>query len=189
MREAKSSHVGSAAIGAERRAVRRPPAHSARRRRGRRYDRVRFIGGLLLMAALTAGAFGVDGLLQASRERSRVASLQAELSSLQQRVAADEQGVASERLEVGNLAGRATGAERSVSRSLGRINWSLQSVPSEAQFARMRSQLDADAACLSQLQNQLAGLGINWRIDPERPSTDYFKLYTAAPASASCSAP
>ena len=141
------------------------------------------------MVALTAGAFGVDGLVQASRERSRVTSLQAELSSLQQRVAADELGVASERLEVGKVAGRATGVERSVSKSLGRINWSLQSVPSEAQLGQMRSQLDVDATCIGQLQTELAGLSINWRINPGKPSTDYFKLFTGAPASASCSAP
>jgi hypothetical protein len=188
MRETKASRVGAAAA-APRRPARGPVAHRARRGRRRRYDRVRFIGGLLLMVALTAGAFGVDGLLQASRERSRVASLQAELSSLQQRVAADEQGVASERVEVGNLAGRASGVERSVSRSLGRLNWSLQSVPSEAEMARMRGQLDADAACLGQLRSELDGLGISWRIDPAKPSTDYFKLFSSASASASCAAP
>jgi len=141
------------------------------------------------MVALTAGAFGVAGVAQASRARSRVTSLQAELSSLQQRVAADEQGVASERLEVGKVAGRATGVERTVSQSLGRINWSLQSVPSEAQLARVRSQLDANATCIGDLQAELASLSINWRINPGKPSTDYFKLFTGAPVSASCSAP
>ncbi|MGB8875763.1 MAG: hypothetical protein WCD11_05580, partial [Solirubrobacteraceae bacterium] len=161
----------------------------ARRRRRTLHGEVRFIGGLLLTVALTAGAFGVDGLIQATRERSRVSSLQAELTSLEQRVATDEQGNASERVEVGKVAGRATGIERSMSRTLGRINWSLQSVPSEAQLARVRSQLDADAACIGQLQGQLDGLGIDWRIDPGKPSSDYFKLSTVAPASAACPGP
>jgi hypothetical protein len=149
---------------------------------------VRFIGGLLLIVALTASGFGVDGLIQASRERSRVASLQAELTSLQRRVATDEQGVAGERIEVGKLAGKATGIERSLSRTLSRLDWSLQSVPSEAELARVRSQLDTDAACVGQLRGQLDGLGISWRIDPEKPSSDYFKLSTSAPGSASCPA-
>jgi hypothetical protein len=150
---------------------------------------VRFIGGLLLTVALTAGAFGVDGLIQASRERSRVASLQAELTSLQQRVAADEQGDASQRIQLSKVTGKATGIERSVSRTLGRLHWSLQSVPSEAELARVRSQLGADAACIGQLQDQLDGLGIDWRIYPEKPSSDYFKLSSTAPASVSCPAP
>jgi hypothetical protein len=141
------------------------------------------------MVALTAGAFGVDGLIQALHERARVASLQAEVGSLEQRVGADEQGVASDRVAVGEVAGKATGLERSVSRSLARINWSLQSIPSEGQLARVRGLLDADATCIGQLQTELAGLSINWRIDPEKPSTDYFKLFTGAPVSASCTAP
>lgn len=153
------------------------------------HGEVRFIGGLLLVVALTAGGFGVDGLIQASRMRSRVSSLQGELTSLQQRVAADEQGSASERIEVGKVAGKATGIERSMSRTLGRVSWTLQSVPSEAELARVRSQLDADAACIGQLQGQLDGLGIDWRIDPAKPSSDYFKLSSGAPASATCSAP
>jgi len=147
----------------------------------------RFVGGVLLMVALTAGAFGVDGLIQASHERSHVAALQSQVTSLQQRLSADEQGAASERAEVGKVAGRATGVARSVSRSLARINWSLQSVPSEGELARLRGTLDAYAACVGQLQGELNGLGINWRIDPAKPSTDYFKLFTTAPASAACS--
>ena len=153
------------------------------------HGEVRFIGGLLLIVALTAGAFGVDGLIQASRERSRVTSLQVALASLQQRVASDEQGNASERIDVSKVAARATGIERSMSRTLGRINWSLQSVPSEAELGRVRSQLDADATCIGQLQGELDGLGIDWRIDPEKPSSDYFKLSTSVPPSASCPAP
>jgi len=140
------------------------------------------------MVALTAGALGVDGLIQASHERSHVAALQSEVTSLQQRLSADEQGAASERAEVGKVAGRATGVARSVSRSLARINWSLQSVPSEGELARLRGTLDAYAACFGQLQGELNGLGINWRIDPAKPSTDYFKLFTSAPAATSCSA-
>ena len=45
----------------------------------------------------------------------------------------------------------------------------------------------AYAACIPQLQNEIAGLGINWRIDPMKPSTDYFRVATTAPVSASCS--
>jgi uncharacterized protein HemX len=205
MRETKSNGVVSDAATAERtiprapaqdvrrlRRERRPRPRAAAATRRRRFatsNRARFLGGLLVMVALSAGAFGVDGLIQALHERARVASLQAELSSLVQRVGADEQGVASERVAVGKVAGKATGMERSVSRSLARINWSLQSVPSEGQLARVRGELDADATCIGELQTELDSLGINWRIDPEKPSTDYFKLFTGAPASESCSAP
>jgi hypothetical protein len=143
---------------------------------------------VLLMLALTAGAFGVEGLIQASRERSRVDALEAQVTSLTQRVTADEQGAASERAEVGKVAGRATGVARSVSRSLARINWSLQSVPSEGELAQLRGTLDAYATCVGELQGELDGLGINWRIDPAKPSSDYFKLFTAASDSGACAA-
>jgi len=141
------------------------------------------------MVALTAGAFGVEGLIQASHERSSVAALQAQVTSLTQRLSADEHGAASERAEVGKVAGRASGVARSVSRSLARINWSLQSVPSESQLAVLRNAVDAYAACVGELQSELSGLGIDWRIDPEKPSSDYFKLFTGGRVSASCSAP
>jgi hypothetical protein len=95
---------------------------------------------------------------------------------------------ASERAEVGKVAGRATGVARSVSRSLARINWSLQSVPTEAQLGALRSAVDAYATCVGELQSELNRLGINWRIDPAKPSSDYFKLFTAVPASGACSA-
>jgi hypothetical protein len=192
----KASRVGIDAVKTE------PPAWRAtslRERPGRRrggtrrrsatpHAGSRFIGGMLLMVALTAGAFGVEGLIQASRERSRVNALQAQVTSLTQRLGADEQGAASERAEVGKVAGRASGVARSVSQSLAHINWSLQSIPSEAQLAVLRSAVDSYAACVGELQTELNGLGINWRIDPEKPASDYFKLFTAAPASGACSA-
>jgi hypothetical protein len=144
------------------------------------------VAGLLLMAAVAGGAFGVEGLIQASHAGTRVTSLQAQLTSLEQRVGVDEQGAASARAQMAKVAGRATGAERSVSRSLARINWSLQSVPSQGELAQMRGQLAVQNACIGQLRSEIAGLGIDWRIYPARPSADYFKLYTAAPGTSSC---
>jgi hypothetical protein len=172
----------------------RPSARQLSASRGRRGTRgapsagSRFLGGVLLMVALTASGFGVEGLIQASHERSHVSALQAQVTSLTQRLAADEQGVASERAEVGKVAGRATGVARSVSRSLARISWSLQSVPSEGEMARLRGTLDVYAACVGQLQDELNGLGINWRIDAAKPSTDSFKLFTTARPSGACAA-
>ena len=136
------------------------------------------------MVALTGGGLGVEGLIQASQERSRVGALQADVTSLTQRVGADEQGAASERAEVGKVAGRAIG----VARSLARMNWSLQSVPSQGELAQLRGTLDAYAACVGQMQGELNGLGINWRIDAAKPATDYFKLFTTASSSGACSA-
>jgi len=107
---------------------------------------------------------------------------------LQQRLVADERGVASESGHVRAIAKRATGTDSSLTRSLQRIDWSLQSVPSEDELARVRSELTAYAACAGQLQGELDSLGINWRIDPAKPSTDYFRLVTSAPVSRACSA-
>ncbi|HTU86994.1 MAG TPA: hypothetical protein VMF57_15565 [Solirubrobacteraceae bacterium] len=194
----KESHAGIDVAAAEpalgRASTRLPRAPVRGRGRARRRPQTphagsRFVGGLLLMVALTAGAFGVEGLIQASHERSSVAALQAQVTSLTQRLSADEHGAASERAEVGKVAGRASGVARSVSRSLARINWSLQSVPSESQLAVLRNAVDAYAACVGELQSELSGLGIDWRIDPEKPSSDYFKLFTGGRVSASCSAP
>lgn len=192
----KSSHVGSDVATIERpqsrtpaRETRRPPRGAVRPRRRRRvaHSGVRFASGLVLMAALVAAGVGVEGMLQASRAGSRVASLQAQVTTLQRRLNADEQGAASARSEIGRVAGLATGAERSVSRSLARINWSLQSVPSEGQLASVRGAIDDYVACVGQLQSEVEHLGISWRINPARPSADSFKLFTAAPASGACS--
>lgn len=177
----KSSRAGIDAAIAE------PVSWRARSRRAPR-TQARFAGGVLLVVALTAGAFGVDGLIQASREHARVASLQGELTSLQRQVRADEQDAASQGVEMRSVAGRATGVERSISRSLGRISWTLQSVPSEAELAHLRVQLGAYASCVGELQREIAGLGISWRINPGRPSADYFKLYTAARGASACAA-
>jgi hypothetical protein len=195
MRETTSSRGGSDVATAEPMPWRAPApgrrpsvprAARTRPRPGTPRAGSRFVAGVLLMAAVAGGAFGVEGLIQASSARTRVTALQAQLTSLEQRVGADEQDAASARLEMGKVAGRATGAERSVSRSLARINWSLQSVPSQAELAQMRGQLAAYSACIGQLRNEIAGLGIDWRIYPSRPTADYFKLSTAAPGSASC---
>lgn len=196
MSEMKSSHVGSSDVATIERPQnrtparhrRRPPHGAVRPRRRRRvaHSGVRFASGLVLIAALVAAGVGVEGMLQASRARSRVASLQTQVTSLEQRLNADEQGAASARSQIGRVAGRATGAERSVTRWLAQINWSLQSVPSEGQLASLRGALDDYAACVGQLQSEIEHLGISWRINPVRPSADSFKLFTAAPTSGAC---
>jgi hypothetical protein len=140
------------------------------------------------MIAFVAVAFGVEGLLQASRSQSRIATLQASLDSLQLRVRADERAAASaaagERARTSRVARQASGAGR----ALARVNWQLESLPSEPQVARLRSELAAYAGCVPQLENEINGLGINWRIDPMHPSTDYFRLSTTTPMSAACAA-
>jgi hypothetical protein len=113
----------------EREPVRR--ASGARRRRGGSRAGIRFASGVVLVVALALAGFGAEGLMAASRAQSRVSALQAELTTLQQRVAADEHGAASESVHVRTIAARATGTDRSLTQSLARINWSLESVPSE----------------------------------------------------------
>lgn len=192
MSDTKSSRVGSD-VGTAERPLPRTSGTGSRARAGsrpstaRRRGAIRFATGLILVLAMALAGFGAEGLVSASRSRSRVATLQAEVSSLQQRLDADERGAASESGHMRVIAARATGADSSLTRSLARINWSLQSVPSEGELARLRNELTAYAACAGQLQSELDGLGINWRIDPAKPSTDYFRLVTAAPVSRACS--
>jgi hypothetical protein len=136
-----------------------------------------------MLVAVATAAFGVEAYVRAGREQSRIASLQADMSGLRQRLAADEHGAASDRQHVRSVAAQASDARR----ALARFSWALQSVPSEAQVAGVRNELAAHTACIPQLQSEIAGLGISWRIDPAKPSTDYFKLSTAAPISSTCS--
>jgi hypothetical protein len=136
-----------------------------------------------LIIALAAAAFAAQAFTQVSRAQVRVSALQAQLSSLQRRVGADEQGAARERQNVRSLAARAIGAQRSVDR----VNWELQSLPTEAEVAHMRAKLEAFAACIPRLQREIGGLRINWRMAPARSAAVYFRLSTTAPIPASCS--
>jgi hypothetical protein len=198
MSEMKASHVVSDVATIDRPQSRTPArrrrlaprdAGHPRSRRRVAHSGIRFASGLVLIAALVAAGVGVEGMLQASRARSQVSSLQGQVTSLERRLNADEQTAASARTEMGRVAGRATGVDRSVTRTLARINWSLQSVPSEGQLARLRGALDGYAACVGQLQSEIEHLGISWKINSSRPSTDSFKLFTAAPAGACSAAP
>jgi hypothetical protein len=126
----------------------------------------------------------VIGLTQASRAASRVTTLRADLQALQSRVAVDERDAAGQRLYVHTVAAKAIGAQR----SLKHVSWTLQSLPTEGEVARLRGELAAYATCIPQLQRELAGLGISWKIDPAKRSADYFKPFTANPVSGSCSA-
>jgi hypothetical protein len=195
MSEMQTGHVGSdVVIGERRRGGASPRAGRVGAGRRRRSDvrRARgnsphagalFVTGVAVIVAAAAGTFGIQAYVRAGHEQSRLAALQADVAALQQRVAVDEHGAASERSHVRSVAAQASTARR----ALASLGWAIQSVPSEAQVAGVRSELAAYAACIPQLQNEIAGLGISWRIDPMKPSTDYFRLSTAAPISASCS--
>lgn len=157
-----------------------------RRRTFHAQGRLRFVTGIVLIIALATAVFGVEAYKRAARSEQRVAALQADLASLEQRVTGDERAAAGDRRHARSVAARATAAQRSVQR----VNWQLQSVPSEAQLAGMRNELAADAAyaaCIPALQSEIDGLRLNWRIDAGKPATDSFKLFTSAPAPASCS--
>lgn len=157
-----------------------------RRRTAHAQGRLRFVTGIVLIVAIATAIFGVEAYKRAARSERRVAALQAELSSLGQRVAGDERAAAGDRQHARSVAARASAAQRSVQR----VNWQLQSVPTEAQLAGMRNQLAAYAAyaaCIPALQSEIDGLRLNWRIDANKPATDSFKLFTTASAPASCS--
>lgn len=142
----------------------------------------RFVTGVAVIVALATAAFGVQAYVRAGRDQSRIATLRSDLAMLRQRVAADEQGAASERVNIRSAQAQAKSARR----ALARFGWALQSVPSESQVAGVRSELAAYASCIPQLQSEIAGLTLHWRVDGAKPSGDYFKLSTAAPISASC---
>jgi hypothetical protein len=142
----------------------------------------RFVTGVAVIIALGTAAFGVQAYVRAGHQQMRIAALQADLAALQQRVTSDEHSAASVRRRVHTVAVQASGARRAVSR----LQWALQSVPSEAQVAGVRNEFAAYAGCIPQLQREIAGLGISWRVNPSKTSINFFKLSTNAPISTSC---
>jgi cell division protein FtsB len=166
------------------RSQQRRAAEVRRARLRRTHGKLRFTTGIVLIVAVVAAAFGAEGFVKASRSQRRVATLQTELDGLQQRIADDEHRAAGERQHVRTVAARAS----SVQKSVRHVSWLLQSIPSEAQLASVRNEFAPYAACLPQLERELSGLGISWKIDPAKPSRDYFRLFTQAPMSASCGA-
>jgi hypothetical protein len=176
------NRVGFDAAAAER--SRRSRQHTRRRHGSYPRGVLRFATGIVLIVALVAAGFGAASYSRAARSENRVASLQAEVAVLQQRVAGDERAAAGQQRHAGSVVARATAAQRSIKR----FSWQLQSVPSQAELAGLRDQLAAYAACLPQLQREIHGLRLSWRIYAAKPSADSFKLFSSAPASASCSA-
>jgi uncharacterized protein HemX len=135
------------------------------------------------MGVAVAGAtWGIRGATQASHSHSQIAALQAQVASLQGRVAADERTAASQRLQLRRVAARAG----NVQQSLRRVNWALQSVPSQEQIGSVRNSVASYAGCIPQLQREIDGLALTWKIDAAKPSSDSFKLFTTTPVSASC---
>lgn len=165
----------------------RPRRHHARPGSRPPYDAAgRLWVAILVTVLIAAGgaAWGAHGARQASRAQSHVAALQAQLAVLQRRVAHDERAVAAQSRALRRVDAHANGVQR----SLQHINWTLQSVPSESQVAGVRNALGAYAACIPQLQREIDGLGLTWKIDAAKPGSDYFKLSTGPPISAACAA-
>jgi hypothetical protein len=181
MRERQIAHVGADVVIAQRRGSRRAAGQRAAGGTNP-LARFRFVTGMVLIVALATAGFGVAAYTRVSRDQTRIVGLQSQVMGLEQRLAADEHGAASDRRHVRSVAAQASSARR----ALQRFSWALQSVPSEAQVAVVRNQLAAYAACIPQLQSEIAGLGISWRIDPTKPAADYFRLATATPMSTSC---
>jgi hypothetical protein len=170
-------------------ARRAPHVARTRKRTARTQGRLRFATGIVLVIALGTAAFGIEGYMRASRSQQRVAALQADVASLGLRVGADERAAAGEQRHARTVVARASAVQRSIQQ----VNWQLQSVPTEAELSGLRNELTglhndvaAYAACIPQLQAEINSLRLSWRIDAAKPSTDYFRLFTAAPASASC---
>jgi hypothetical protein len=136
------------------------------------------------MIALAAALVTIQGLTEASRSHARIAALQADVNSLKERVRSDERTAAVDRRHVSAVTAQAT----SVGRALQHVNWAVASLPTEAEVAHLRGGLATYAACLPELQREIKRLGIAWRIDPAKPRKDYFREFTSAPLSRSCSA-
>ena len=137
---------------------------------------------LAVFVAIAVAAWGIRRATQASRSHAQIALLQAQVAGLQERVAADERTAASQRRQLRRVAARASGVQQ----SLQRINWALQSVPSQSQIGSVRDDVASYAGCIPQLQREIDGLALTWKIDAAKPSTDSFKLSTTTPVSASC---
>jgi hypothetical protein len=188
----QTSHVGADVITAGRRrrgAPPRPLPGTGRRRPGvrrarDRYSRgpARFVMGIVVVIAVATATFGVQAYVRAGHEQARITTLQGELAGLQQRIASDEHAAASDRRHVGRVAAQTSSAGRAVAR----LGWALQSVPSEAQVAGVRNEFATYAACIPQLQREIAGLSVNWKVNPGKTSVSFFKLSTNAPISGSC---
>jgi hypothetical protein len=188
----QTSHVGADVTTAGRRRRGAPPSSvsaAARRARWVRPARrayplgpARFVTGVAVIIALATAAFGIEAYVRTGHQQTRITALQADLASLQQRLAADEHGAAAVRKHIRSVAAQASSARRAVAR----FRWALQSVPSEAQVAGVRKEFAAYAACIPQLQREIAGLGVSWKINPAKSSIDFFKLSTNAPISLSC---
>ena len=192
MREMQTSRVMAdvTAVGRRRRGAPGIPPRSAARRAPRaRHGRhayavgpVRFVTGVAVIVAVATAAFGIEAYVRAGHDQARIVALQADVTSLQQRVAGDEHGAVDLRRAVRKAAAQAASARRAVAR----FGWALQSVPSEAQVAGVRNEFAAYAACIPQLQREIAGLGVSWKFNPAKKSIDLFKLSTTAPISTSC---
>ena len=190
MTQIQTRRVGADAAIVERKRRGAPPGvgrvpRARRRRRGRSgypLPQVRFVTGLALIVALAMATVGIQAYVRAGHQQARITALQTELAGLQRRISTDETVAAGQRRRVQSVAAQAGKATRALSR----LSWALQSVPSQAQVAGVRNQLAAYASCIPQLQSEIAGLAISWRIDPTKPATDSFRLSTAAPISASC---
>lgn len=188
----QTSHVVADLTTAGRRRRGAPPSSvsaAARRARWVRPARrayplgpARFVTGVAVIVALATAAFGVEAYVRAGHQQTRITALQADLSRLQQRVAADEHGAASVRRHVRSVAAQASSAHRAVAR----LRWALQSVPSQAQVAGVRNEFAAYAGCIPELQREIAGLGVSWRVNASKTAIDFFKLSTSAPISSSC---
>jgi hypothetical protein len=136
------------------------------------------------VVALAAALFTVQGLTALSRSHAQLAALRADVSNLQQRVRSDEQMAAADRRRMRTVTAQASGAAR----ALQHVSWQVASLPTEAEVAHLRGGLALYATCLPQLQREISRLGIAWRIDPRKPRKDYFKPFTAASISPTCSA-
>lgn len=188
----QSSHAGADVITAGRRRRGAPPRSlpaTGRRqpgvRRARdRYSRgpARFVMGVVVVIAVATATFGVQAYVRAGHQQARITTLQAEVAVLEQRIASDEHAAAGERRHVSRVAAQTSSARR----ALARFNWALQSVPSEAQVAGVRNEFAAYAACIPQLQREIAGLSVSWKVNPGKASISFFKLSSNAPISASC---
>jgi hypothetical protein len=188
----QTSHVGADVTTAGRRRLGAPPSSlsaTGRRRPGVRrarygYSRgpARFVMGIVVVVAAATATFGVQAYVRAGHEQARIAALQTDVAGLQERLASDERVAAGERQHVRKVAAQSSSARR----ALARFNWALQSVPSEAQVAGVRNEFAAYAACIPELQREIAGLSVNWKVNPGKASINFFKLSTTAPISGSC---
>lgn len=141
---------------------------------------LRFVAGGALILALAGVAVGASGYLAATRAQSRAETLGQTVSSLVQRLRADERHAAAAQTRVRAIAARAAGTARQAAR----VATQLADVSSQMQG--FQAEVGRYSSCLPELQAEITGLVIRWHMGRFKSSPAYVTLADKAHVSRVC---